>query len=118
MNRRAYVVAVLLLLCGCEGEGEGPQIPKFDGRWVSRTPSPLAVGVTENGAGEITGSGGLGSYMFTVRGMHVHPDVSFTGWREGEFLTFKGEFTDDDTVEGRITWPGHEGFEVLGRESQ
>lgn len=58
--------------------------------------------------GTVTGSGNLGSVEFTVTGQHSYPDVTFTAWSQGAvYLTFEGEFTDAETVEGFLEgWGG------------
>lgn len=112
-------LAALVLVAACS-DGDDPQVPEMTGTWSGLifldedNPITFEMTVLERDH-LVSGSGFLRfevgpAIATTVEGIHVHPNVSFTGSgaRLPDF-NFTGVFQDRTTIRGQLFGGGFEG---------
>lgn len=120
-RRAAPALVILAFAAGCADPTE-PDVPTMTGTWagtfqVNDSEVILEVTLVERdrvltGFGAMRGETGGGTAT-TVRGAHVHPEVSFTGSSSGRpDFNFSGTFQDRLTVDGRLTGGGFTGEQL------
>jgi hypothetical protein len=118
MQRAVLVALALLLFVGCGDQG--PKIPQFNGHWQGELDFwPLDFVVTENNqqiAGTVTfqAIGDRDSVVYSVDGVHTHPDVSLILRRSGySDMNYTARFHNDDEIRGAVDGGGYTGQTLI-----